>query len=223
METVAESSEYVLLYKPAGIAVESRDITVPDMCHMLMSRYGQLYVINRLDQPAEGLVLFAKNKKAAADLSEQMRSGRIKKEYYCVVHGAPENREGRMRRWLLKDARTNTSKAVPKEVRGAKEACLEYKVLAVKELYDEEYSLISIDLITGRHHQIRVMFSDSGHPLAGDRKYGTAEPEGMNIKSPALCACRLTFTDPESKRTVTFYERPKGEIFGAFEGSYPEI
>lgn len=215
IETVAETPAFVLIYKPAGIAVESRDISAPDVYHMLLKKYGELYIINRLDQPVEGLVLFAKNRKSAAALSAALQDGRIKKEYLAVVSGMPEPSHGVLENMLAKDGKSNTSRVVPKGTSGAKPAHLEYKTLSGKEFGGKRFSLVAILLGTGRHHQIRVQFAHLGAPVAGDRKYGRAfaADEG---RFPALCAYRLTFGDPDTGEEHTFEVLPKGRLFEIF-------
>ncbi len=139
IETVAENSKFVLLYKPAGVPVESRDVTVPDLCHALKGRAGGISVINRLDQPVEGLVLFAKDKRSAAHLSGQMQTGQIEKEYLCVVHGRPAPDRGRLEGWLKKSSAGNFSAAARAGEAGAKQAILFYEVLNSRELEKESY------------------------------------------------------------------------------------
>lgn len=214
-ETVAETKDYVLIYKPAGIPTQSRDVTVPDLYHALLGKCEEPSVINRLDQPVEGLVLFAKGRKNAAFLSEEMRLGNIRKEYACAVHGVPDEKRGVLKDLLLHDKRTNFSKTVPQGTKDAKYAELEYEVLDTAWRDGEIYSLLRIILKTGRHHQIRVQLSAMGCPIAGDRKYGNGNDK--DIRFPALCARALTFKDPGSKKTVSFTAEPKGEIFRLFK------
>ena len=158
-------------------------------------------MINRLDQPVEGIVLFALNAKAAANLSKQLQDGTMRKEYLAVVRkAAPRNREEaaeycRLTDWLLKDGRTNTSRVVQAGAPGAKKAELEYRILRE----ENGFALLDIHLLTGRHHQIRVQLSHAGMPIAGDRKYGGEQAGTAEFRFPALCAYRLTFRDPSGR------------------------
>ncbi len=255
VEIIRETSEYLVVYKPAGLAVESRSVTQPDLESLLKKDRPALFVINRLDQVVEGLVLFAKTKPAAADFSKQMQAHRMTKEYLAVVDGAPEPQkasgtdkssgmaEGRkqnpetartepaeqtLRDFLLKDGRTNTSRVVPAGTKGAKEAVLTFSCVESRE----EKSLLRIQLLTGRHHQIRVQLAHANLPICGDRKYNPRENEkgpagscregaerqtpGSGIGFPALCACGLTFTDPKNGQNVSCRITPRGERFRVF-------
>jgi len=218
-ETVAETPGFVLIYKPAGIPVESRDVARPDLYHSLLKQYKELHMINRLDQPVEGLVLFAKNRKSAAALSAALEGGLIRKEYLAVVSGVPRKRSGILEDFLAKDARTNTSRVVREGTKGAKYACLEYETAAVREdpgkEAGESRSLLKILLKTGRHHQIRVQLANMGNPIAGDRKYGLPE-RAEETRFPALCAFRLTFPDPGSGKECVYEVTPKGVLFETF-------
>ena len=214
METVAESREFVLIYKPAGIAVSTREITAPDLVHILTGQYGEVFVINRLDQPVEGLVLFAKDRKSAAFLSGAMQDGRFCKEYLAVVCGTPKEKEGTFTDYLVRNGKTNRTETAAPGTKGAKKAELDYRVLAAAEKEGRTYTLLKILLRTGRHHQIRVQTACRGIPVAGDRKYGRPEEA---VRFPALCAYRLTFPDPKTGEDRTFERQPEGELFRLFE------
>ena len=248
IETVAETEDYVLIYKPAGMPVESRSITVTDVFHALKVRYRELFIINRLDQPVEGLVLLAKNKRCAAALSEQMTNGTIKKDYVCVVCGRPAAEKGHLEDWMCRRNGSNASEVVPAGGKGAKKAELDYEVFETVQPGEKEYSLLGIRLLTGRHHQIRVQLSHMGHPIAGDRKYGEPGPVSGNTvtgksgigdaggelsgiedsvclvsRFPALCAYRITFRDPQSRKTVIYTRKPEGALFRAFKEDYLQL
>lgn len=215
-EIIADTKEYLLVYKPAGLAVESRSLTEPDLERLLRGRNpagGPLFVINRLDQVVEGLVLFARTKKAAADLSAQIQSHRMEKEYLAAVDGVPKEKEAELTDWLLKDGRTNVSRVVPEGTPGAKEARLAYVCLRS----DAETSLLKIRLFTGRHHQIRVQLANAGLPIIGDRKYNPAaktDTDQNKYRFPALCCCALSFDEPGSGKRVDYRIEPRGATFG---------
>jgi len=213
-----EDDDVLVVKKPPGLAVETKRIGEEDLVSLLR-KYRKAKdggksdfspaPINRLDQPVSGLVLFAKTKEAAAFLSKQIQDGNMNKIYEAVVAGSFEEKEGTLRSFLLKDAKTNTSREVRKgdpDFTKAKEAILEYKETAPGRLL--------IHLKTGRHHQIRVQLSAAGHPILGDLKYGDEESERLskekNVKQLMLTATKLTFVHPSTKKEMTFEcEGPK--------------
>lgn len=199
-EVIYEDHALLVVRKAAGLAVESRKSTVPDLERELKNeraRRGEapeIFLINRLDQPVEGLVCAAKTKEAAAALSGQLRDGRMKKSYLaCVTGEVPE--KGTLTDWLLRDPKTNTTRVVPEGTKGAKRAELHFQRSGEQEA--------AVELVTGRHHQIRVQLSHAGMPIRGDRKYGGAPGNAL-----MLCACRLSFIHPESGERVTFMAEP---------------
>lgn len=215
-----EDKAIIICDKPAGMPVQSARIGTKDMVSILKNyRYETdhlknvpyLGVVHRLDQPVQGVIVFAKTKDAAGKLSAQLGDGRLKKQYLAVLCGQTEEKEGHLVNYLLKDGRSNTSKIVEKGVKDAKRAELLYRILKVQD----QRMLAEIDLITGRHHQIRVQMAGAGLPLAGDRKYnieGSAEnsPDGLI----ALCAHRISLIHPVLKKKMTFETAASG---GAFE------
>lgn len=230
-----EDEAVVVVHKPPFLAVETRDPRQQDLVSLLVNRRvaaGEaafIGVVQRLDQPVEGLLVLAKTKAAAAALSESLRKGDFAKEYVAVVQGVPEA-SGTLVHTLKKDGRTNTSAVVPTGTPGGKEAKLSYERLAVAD----ERSLLRIHLDTGRHHQIRVQFAAVGHPLVGDAKYGGREDGGCGVfdgsdkrtgngsvgrsrtqggQPLALCSCRLVFIHPDTKEVMEFHTTPTGAGF----------
>jgi 23S rRNA pseudouridine1911/1915/1917 synthase len=159
-----------------------------------------LGLVHRLDRPTGGVIVFAKTSKGASRLSEQIRSGRMDKVYLAVVEGYMEKESGSMDTYLLKDRDLNKSKAVTFDTAGAKKAVLEYNVLREKN----GLTLVEVHLITGRHHQIRAQFSQMGHPVFGDTKYG-AKKKGYTL---ALWSRKLTFYKPVGNEPVTIKADP---------------
>ena len=215
---------FSVVEKPAGIPVETSRIGSKDMVSLLKNHLAEtggkpggipyLGMIHRLDQPVQGVMVFAKNQKAAASLSKEIAQNEMKKTYLAVVEGTAKEEES-LTDYLLKDGRTNTSKKVPKGTKGAKESRLSYECLKTLEdpaLAALPLSLVRIHLFTGRHHQIRVQMADVGLPLYGDRKYNPAS-KGSSL---ALCAFELTFRHPATGKSMTFSCKPTGEIFGKF-------
>jgi len=187
-----------------------------------------LFIVHRLDQPVEGILVFAKTKAAAGFLSKQLGSDEMNKSYLAVVCGdMPE--EGTIKDYLRKEPKGNLSKVVSEKEADAKYAELSYKVLGEKRLADagsrialpdDVLTLLHIRLKTGRHHQIRVQLANAGHPLLADHKYAGQEvmriSQELGIRDVALCARSLHFIHPTSKQKVEFQMEPKGLAFRLF-------
>ena len=135
-----------------------------------------LGVVHRIDRPVSGAVLFAKTSKALVRLNEMIRQGEIRKTYWAVTEQAPDPTEGELRHWVLRDGKTNRSRAFDAPRGEAKEARLRYRLLGAST----NYSLVEVDLLTGRHHQIRAQLAKIGCPIKGDLKYGArrSNPDG---------------------------------------------
>ena len=202
-----EDIDIFVLYKPSGLAVQSARPSVPDMMSMLRSelmergeRSARLGLVNRLDQPVEGILLVGKNEKAAADLNRQIQDHiHTEKWYQALVCGKLSPKEGTLVDYLLKDGRTNTSRIVPEGTKGGKRSVLRYETLQERE----GKSLLRIRLLTGRHHQIRVQLAHAGAPIAGDLKYGAADAGQL-----CLCAFKMTFLHPRTRERMSFEVEP---------------
>ena len=166
---------------------------------------GNVYVglVHRLDRPVGGVMVFAKTSKSASRLSNQVREKTMKKQYLAVVDGKFEEKQGVLEDYLYKDERNNISKVVTAQKKGAKYAKLEYQVLDYKP--DKDLSLVKVEIYTGRHHQIRLQFSNFGHSIFGDQKYGS-RGKGKQI---ALWAYRLEIEHPITKEKLDFMVLPK--------------
>ena len=127
-----------------------------------------LGVVHRIDRPVSGAVLFAKTSKALVRLNEMIREGRIRKTYWALTENRPEAESGELRHYILRDGRTNRSKAFDAPRPEAKEARLKYRMAGA----GTRYTLLEVELLTGRHHQIRAQLSKIGCPIRGDLKYG---------------------------------------------------
>lgn len=169
------------------------------------------HIINRLDKPVGGLVLFAKDKQTAAALSALSGEHSIEKMYYAVVEGVTEAR-GEFKDFLVKDAKNNVSRVCEEGVKDAKKALLSYETLETKEIDGKTYSLVRIRLYTGRHHQIRVQFSSRGHALYGDMKYNN-NFFGKRGIVPALFAYSLSFNNPSGAERIRVEVKPEGKIW----------
>lgn len=224
---VYEDQQVIVCQKTAGIAVQNARTGVMDLECALKNYLAEknsrqmpyLGIVHRLDQPVEGLLVFAKTKQAAADLSRQMVRGDMGKYYLAVTLQKPAAPEGDLEDYLQKDGKSNSSCVVKKGTSGAKKARLHYRVLqCVREeqsVTGEKY-LISVKLETGRHHQIRVQLANAGIPLAGDRKYNGEEQTEFPL---GLCAWRLEFQHPKTRKKMQFQIFPEG---AAFQGFTPE-
>ena len=155
-----------------------------------------LGVVHRLDRPVWGLVVFAKTSKALTRLNKMFKEGQVHKTYWAIIKNAPPAEEGVLTDWLVRNERQNKSYAHPQEVPNAKKAVLKYRVIA----HSDRYHLIEVNLLTGRHHQIRCQLANMGCPIKGDLKYGAprSNPDG----SISLLARRITFVHPVSKENI---------------------
>ncbi len=155
-----------------------------------------LGVVHRLDRPVWGLVVFAKTSKALTRLNKLFKEGQVHKTYWAITKNAPPAEEGVLTDWLVRNERQNKSYAHPQEVPNAKKAVLKYRVIA----HSDRYHLIEVNLLTGRHHQIRCQLANMGCAIKGDLKYGAprSNPDG----SISLLARRITFVHPVSKENI---------------------
>lgn len=242
---VFEDEQIIVINKPPGIATQTARIGQQDMVSELKNYLAGkpeykgkgapfLGVVHRLDQPVSGLLLFARTKQAAAELSRQIAGGQMHKFYYAVIYGTPKTCQGTLENYLYKDARTNQSLLVKEGFPNAKKAVLNYKLIKTLAVLEEnmgaengrdfsrpeEVSLVEISLITGRHHQIRAQMAGADMPLLGDNKYGNQKSKDLSqrtgCRNVALCAYKLVFEHPATKKQVTFVNQPEGEIFLPF-------
>lgn len=230
---IYEDEHMIAVYKPAGIATQTARLGQRDMVSELKNYLsgkpeykgkGEPYlgIVHRLDQPVSGILVFAKTKQAAAALSRQITDGVFHKYYYAVIYGKPAREKDRLEDYLYKDGRTNMSIVVSRDFPEAKKAALNYKLvktLMVLEMF-QETSLMEIELLTGRHHQIRVQMANGGMPLLGDSKYGTEEVKQFSreigCRNVALCACKLNFRHPLTGKEISLEKQPEEKIFLPF-------
>lgn len=162
-----------------------------------------LGIVHRLDRPAAGVILFARTSKSAARLSEQFRGREVRKIYWAVVEGSPDIGQGELRHYLRRQGRSSRVTEGPEP--GTQEARLRYRTLSG----DGEAALVEIELLTGRHHQIRAQMAALGHPILGDLRYGASAP--LPEKQIALLARELGIFHPTQKKWMTFRSPvPKG-------------
>ena len=200
-----EDNHLLVVNKPANMPVcldKSNDIDLlsklKEYLKIKYNKPGNVYLglVHRLDRPVEGIMVFAKTSKSASRLSSQINNNQFQKTYYAVVENNPE-KEGTFTDYLYKDEFTNTP-YVTDESKG-KKSVLKYKVIAKKD----NLNLVKINLLTGRHHQIRVQFSSRNFPLYGDHKYNknVNDNDKSNI---ALIAKQLSFYHPITKELLNF-------------------
>ena len=218
---IYEDQDILVCRKPEGLPVQSAGVGTMDMESALKNylafknpeKTPWLGIIHRLDQPVEGILVFALTQKAAASLNRQMEKKEIEKIYLAVTDKIPEPQTAILEDWLKKDGRNNLSAVVKPGTKGAKKARLSYRV--IRALEDERTAggrrcLTEIRLDTGRHHQIRVQMAHLGTPLLGDRKYYPEDRSGYPL---GLCAYKLKFSHPGTGEEMEFCAKPSKETF----------
>lgn len=226
-EIIYEDKELLVVRKPAGLATQTAKVAQADAVSELKNYLKSPYlgVVHRLDQPVEGLLVFAKAKKTAAELSRQLAEGTLNKQYYAVICGKPLEKQGVLVDYLYKDALNGGCAIVVGEQErfrcpDAKKAVLQYRLLQYAE--ESDLSLMEIHIDTGRFHQIRAQMSHAGMALLGDGRYGdeTAWKRGKEsgIGNVALCAYQLEFWHPGKRRKMSFQIKPEGRAFSFFPG-----
>ena len=210
---IYEDAELIVTYKPSELAVQTSKMGQKDLVSMLKNDRVKkkeppyVAVINRLDQPVEGIMVFAKNKEAAADLSRQIKTKLADKYYYAMTDGVPEKKKGTLEDELLQNGKTNTSEVVERGTPQAKHASLSYEVVE----QDGKHAVLRIKLDTGRHHQIRVQLAHAGMPIVGDKKYNFKENIAPSGGQLALCSFKIAFRHPKTHRKLEFeIDKPFG-------------
>ena len=210
-----EDEHIIVCYKPAGIPTQTKKLGEQDMVSLLKNylKGGYVAVIHRLDQPVEGLLVFAKTPFAAKELNKGLQGTGFGKHYKAVLWGIPEQSKAVLEDYLVKDGRANTSRVCASSEQDAKKAVLSYEVMATGTDGDKDISLVKVKLDTGRHHQIRVQMANMGCPIWGDAKYNTMAVQDRKFRQIALCAYQLEFIHPKTKKQMEFQIEPKGEGF----------
>ena len=207
---IFEDNHVLVVLKEQNLACcpdDSKDENLLDILKAyLKEKYqkpGNVYLglVHRLDRPTGGVMVFAKTSKAAARLTEQMKTGDFEKKYLTVLNGTLDPEEGKMENWLKKNAVNNMVYLTPQGTEGAKYALLDYRTLVPAG----KYSLVEIKLHTGRSHQIRVQTAGAGHPVFGDMRYGGEKAQKGKL---ALWAYSLSFTHPVTKERMRFVALP---------------
>lgn len=210
MNIIYEDNHIIVLEKPYNIPVQEDSSKDKDMINIikeyLKEKYnkpGNVYLglVHRLDRPVGGVMVFAKTSKAASRLSDEVRKNNMHKTYLAVVNGKTKQKE-KLVDYISKDEKTFSSYI---DNKNGKKSELEYETLYYDE--NEDVSLIKVNLITGRHHQIRLQMSNINHPLVGDQRYGK-----MDKKQIMLYAYKLEFIHPVTKELMEFKLLPKWDI-----------
>ena len=210
IDILFEDNHLLVVSKPMNVPVqgdESGDIDLLTMLKQyLVEKYNKpgdafLGLVHRLDRPTGGVMVFAKTSKAASRLSEQLRNGDVEKKYLAILEGVTRERSEKLTCYLKKFQGENLVRVVPQLTEGAKYAELDYKLLESKE----NTSLVQVNLVTGRGHQIRVQMASIGNPIVGDRRYGNGEKYSLPLH---LWASELRFQHPVGGQQMTFRVYP---------------
>lgn len=201
MQIVYEDAAIVVCLKPAGVLSTDEPGGVPELLRKQLGA-SEIRTVHRLDRVVGGLMVLARSAEAASELSRQIREGSFSKRYLAVVHGEAEARSV-MRDLLVRDKAERKTYVAAAPGKGVQEAELSYETLKRRE----GLSLVRIELITGRTHQIRCQFSARGLPLVGDRKYSLLD-DGCEI---ALWSQELAFAHPEDARALRFTAPPPAQ------------
>ena len=194
---------FVVVIKPPRVLSTDEPGGVPDLCRAALGEQN-VRTVHRLDRVVSGLMVLARTKRAASDLSAQIRDGIFHKEYTAVLHGAPDASTGTLRDLLARDKAERKTYVTSEPGKDVQEAILNYEVLA----QTDSFSKVRIELVTGRTHQIRCQFSSRSLPLVGDRKYSTHEDD-CEI---ALWSAKLSFRHPKPGEELTFTAPPPDEF-----------
>ena len=206
MEIVYEDNHLIIVYKHSGEIVQgdkTGDVPLSeDVKCYLKEKYQKpgnvfLGVVHRLDRPVAGLVVFAKTSKALTRLNKMFRDGEVHKTYWAITKNLPPQPEGTLTHWLVRNEKQNKSYAYDHEVPHSKKAILKYRLIG----QSDHYCLLEVNLMTGRHHQIRCQLAHMGCPIKGDLKYGAqrSNPDG----SICLLAHHVEFVHPLSKQLIS--------------------
>ncbi len=225
-EIVYEDNHLLVTVKPANTLTQSDstgDRSLHEECKLYIkekyNKPGEVYLglVHRLDRPVGGLVAFARTSKAAARLSEQLRSHHMEREYLAVVQGSGLPEEANLHDWLEKDEATGNTRICAAGRPGAQEAKLHYRVLARNK--QDDTALLHVRLQTGRKHQIRVQLCGCGHPIVHDMRYG----HGVRGENVALWGAVLRFDHPTQKTPLCFLSTPKASAFEAYSSEIKEF
>ncbi len=205
MIPIYEDNHIIIVNKESGEIVQGDKTGDTPLSELVKAYIKEKYakpgnvflgVVHRLDRPVSGLVLFARTSKALPRLNEMFRTGDVHKTYWAITKNTTPAESGLLTNWLVRNEKQNKSYAYDREVPNSKKAMLEYRVIG----RSDNYNLLEINLMTGRHHQIRCQLAAMGCPIKGDLKYGAqrSNPDG----SISLMARCIDFIHPVSKERI---------------------
>lgn len=221
-DIIYEDNHLIVVNKHSGDLVQpdpdggsALEIEIKAFIKVRDQKPGAVYlgVVHRIDRPVSGAVMFAKTSKALVRLNEMIKNRQIDKRYWAIVEQLPQHRQDELIHHIVRDPRNNRSKALDKSTPQSKQARLKYSVLGS----GNKYHLLEIELMTGRHHQIRAQLSKIGCPIKGDLKYGAARSnQGGGI---SLHSRSLSFIHPVTRESITITAPlPQNDTLWAFFG-----
>ncbi len=220
LKVIHEDQDIIVVIKPAGVSSQSDqslDISMLDVVTSYLKlknkkdskeqRNPYVGLVHRLDKPVGGLMVFAKNHSALKSLNKDMQDGKFDKKYYAITCGEIDLDEKEVEDYMKKSKKSQMAVIVHKNDEGAKLAKLKYTKIDVKEAdenSEDKLTLIKVDLLTGRFHQIRCQLAHEKFPIWGDKKYNEVHAKKREYMLIALWATSLSFTHPGSKKRMTF-------------------
>ncbi|MGN1375138.1 MAG: RluA family pseudouridine synthase [Prevotella sp.] len=206
MQILYEDNHIIVVSKTSGEIVQGDKTGDKTLCDSVKdyikekyAKPGNVYlgIAHRLDRPVSGIVIFAKTSKALSRLNAMFRDGEVHKHYWAITRNRPQKVEDTLTHWIIRNEKQNKSYAYDREKPGAKKAMLHYKVIGCTD----NYTLLEVNLMTGRHHQIRCQLSAIGCPIKGDLKYGSRRSNTDG--SISLHARKVEFVHPVSKQPIS--------------------
>ena len=205
MQILYEDNHIIVVSKTSGEIVQGDKTGDKTLCDSVKEYIKEKYakpgnvflgIAHRLDRPVSGIVIFAKTSKALSRLNNMFRDGEVHKLYWAITQNMPQKEEDTLTHWIVRNEKQNKSDAYDREKPGSKKAMLHYKVISSTD----NYTLLAVNLMTGRHHQIRCQLSAIGCPIKGDLKYGSRRSN--NDGSISLHARKVEFVHPVSKQPM---------------------
>lgn len=223
MEILYEDNHIIIAFKQPGEIVQGDKTGDTPLSEMVKDYIREKYnkpgnvfcgVVHRIDRPVGGLVIFSRTSKALTRLNEMLRKGEIRKTYWALVEGSPDKKEATLENWLLSDGRMNKTFVCDSQKPDSKKSMLSYTTIAS----GERYTILEVNLLTGRKHQIRAQLAATGLPIKGDLKYGAHRSNRDG--SISLLAKRIEFIHPVSKKNIDIEIPPTVEMQKIIDSSH---